>query len=46
MDIVWEDFFMEKQEFVEFKSVSKRKPGTRNRTKKLRLATEICKGRK
>ena len=32
---------MEKQEIVEFKPVSKRKPGTKNRTKKLRLATEI-----
>lgn len=32
---------MEKQEVVEFKPVSKRKPGTKNRTKKLRLATEI-----
>ena len=26
---------------VEFKPVSKRKPGTKNRTKKLRQATEI-----
>ena len=32
---------MEKQEIVEFKPVSKRKPGTKNRIKKLRLATEI-----
>ena len=32
---------MEKQEIVEFKPVSKRKPGTKNRTNKLRLATEI-----
>lgn len=32
---------MEKQEIIEFKPVSKRKPGTKNRTNKLRLATEI-----
>lgn len=32
---------MEKQEIVEFKPVSKWKPGTKGRTNKLRLATEI-----
>ena len=32
---------MEKQEIVEFKPASKRKPGTKSRTNKLRLATEI-----
>lgn len=32
---------MEKQEIVEFKLVSKWKPGTKGRTNKLRLATEI-----
>ena len=32
---------MEEQEIVEFKPVSKRKPGTKGRTNKLRLATEI-----
>ena len=41
MDIVIGGFFMEKQEIVEFKPVSKRKPGTKGRTNKLRLATEI-----
>ena len=32
---------MEKQEIVEVKPVPKRKPETKNRTNKLRLATEI-----
>ena len=32
---------MEKQEIVEFKSTLKRKPKAKNRTNKLRLATEI-----
>ena len=32
---------MEKQEMVEFKPVSKCKPGAKNRTKKLRQDTEI-----
>lgn len=32
---------MEKQEIIEFKPVSKWKPGTKGRTNKLRLATEI-----
>ncbi|UNL43300.1 hypothetical protein G8B22_09215 [Ligilactobacillus agilis] len=32
---------MEKQEIVEFKSVSKHKPKLKSRTNKLKLATEI-----
>ena len=32
---------MEKQEIVEFKSTLKHKPKAKNRTNKLRLATEI-----
>lgn len=32
---------MKKQEIVEFKSTLKRKPKTKNRTNRLRLATEI-----
>ena len=32
---------MEKQEIVKFKSTLKRKPKAKNRTNKLRLATEI-----